>query len=79
MNIYLLILLILAIVLFANLATFGVIRNSRGSRGMKFDWFSDTKNSLRHPFKEEEDQLSELRQSVKKLSQEEKISQERKN
>lgn len=76
MNIYLLILLILAIVLFANLATFGVIRNSRG---MKFNWFNDTKNSLRHPFKEEEDQLSELRQSVEKLSQEEKISQERKN
>lgn len=76
MNIYLLILLILAIVIFSNLAMFGLVR---GSRGMKFDWFSGTKNSLSHPFKKEDDQLSELRKNVEQLSQEEEKSQNGEN
>jgi hypothetical protein len=66
MNIYLVILLILAIVIFANLAMFGLVRSSRG---MKFDWLNTTKDGLSKPFKKEEDQLSELRQRIEDLSQ----------
>lgn len=76
MNIYLLILLILTIIIFSNLAMFGLVR---GSRGMKFDWFNGTKNNLSQPFKKEDDQLGELRKNVEKLSQEDERSQEPEN
>ncbi len=66
MNIYLVILIIIAIVIFANLAMFGAVR---GSRGMKFNWLNTTKEGIRKPFKKEDDQLSELRQQVEKLSE----------
>ncbi len=66
MNIYLVILLIIAIVLFANLVMFAAVR---GSRGMKFDWFNTTKGGLSQPFKKEDDQLNELRKRVEDLSQ----------
>lgn len=66
MNIYLVILLIIVIVLFANLVMFAAVR---GSRGMKFDWFNTTKGGLSQPFKKEDDQLNELRKRVEDLSQ----------
>ena len=66
MNIYLIILLIIAIVFFSNLAMFGLVR---GSRGMKFDWLNTTKDGMAKPFKKEDDQLNELRQQVEKLSE----------
>jgi len=66
MNIYLVILLIIAIVVFANLLIFAAVR---GSRGMKFDWLNTTKDGLSQPFKNEDDQLNELRKRVEDLSQ----------
>lgn len=76
MNIYLLILLIIGIVLFANLASFGLVR---GSRGMKFDWLNISKNGITKPFKKEDDQLSELRQRVEKLSQKDNPTKQQNN
>ncbi len=66
MNIYLVILLILAIVIFSNLAMIGFVR---GSRGMKFDWLNTTKDGINKPFQKEENQLNELRQRVEDLTQ----------
>ncbi len=66
MNIYLVILLILAIIIFSNLAMLGLVR---GSRGMKFDWLNTTKEGLSKPFQKEENQLNELRQRVEDLAQ----------
>jgi len=66
MNIYLVVLIILAIIVFANLFMFAAVR---GSRGMKFDWLNTTKEGFNQPFKKEDDQLSELRQRVKDLTQ----------
>ncbi|MBT3337496.1 MAG: hypothetical protein HN855_05585 [Anaerolineae bacterium] len=66
MNIYLVILLIIAIVIFSNLAMIGMVR---GSRSMKFDWLNTSKDSLSQPFLKENDQLGELRQRVDDLSQ----------
>ena len=68
MNIYLLILLIIAIIVFSNLAMLGLVR---GSRGLKFDWFNTTKDGIAKPFKKEDDQLNELRKQVEKLSEKE--------
>ncbi len=65
MNIYLVVLLILAIVIFANLAMFAAVR---GSRGIKFDWLNTTKDGFSQPFKKEDDQLNELRKRVDDLS-----------
>ena len=65
MNIYLIILIIIAIVVFANLAMFASVRSSRG---MKFNWLNTTKSGLSHPFKREDDQLSELRRRVEDLA-----------
>jgi len=66
MNIYLVLLLILAIVLFSNLFAFAAVR---GSRGIKFEWFNSTKANLNQPLKKEDAQLNELRQRVEDLSQ----------
>ena len=66
MNIYLIVLLILAIIIFSNLLMFAA---ARGSRGMKFDWLNTTKNGLSQPFKKEDEQLNELRQRVTDLSE----------
>lgn len=66
MNIYIVILLIFAIVVFANLSMFAAVR---GSRGMKINWLNTTKEGISRPFQKEDDQLSELRQQVEKLSQ----------
>lgn len=66
MNIYIVVLLIVAIVLLSNLAMLGMVR---GSRGAKFDWLNTTKEGISKPFQKEDDQLSELRQQVEKLSQ----------
>ena len=65
MNIYLVVLIILAIIIFSNLAMFAAVR---GSRGAKFDWLNNTKAGFSQPFKKEDDQLSELRQRVKDLN-----------
>jgi len=65
MNIYLVVLIIIAIIIFSNLAMLGAVR---GSRGMKFDWLNTTKSGISRPFQKEEDQLSELRQKVEELS-----------
>ena len=64
MNIYLVVLLILAIIIFSNLAMFAAVR---GSRGAKFNWLNTTKAGLSKPFQKEDDELSELHQRVKKL------------
>ncbi len=66
MNIYLVVLLILAIVIFSNLLMFAAVR---GSRGMKFNWLNSTKDDLVQPFLKEEGQLNELRQRVDDLTQ----------
>lgn len=73
MNIYLLILLIIGIVLFANLAMFGLVR---GSRGMKFDWLNTSKDGITKPFKKEDDQLTELRQRVEGLSKKDETTED---
>ena len=65
MNIYLVILLLIVIVVFSNLAMIGLVR---GSRSMKLDWFSKSKDDMMNPFQEEEGQLSELRQRIEGLS-----------
>ena len=65
MNIYLIILLLVVIVVFSNLAMFGLVR---GSRSMKFDWFSKSKDDMLNPFEQEGSQLSELRQRIEDLS-----------
>ena len=64
MNIYLVVLLILAIIIFSNLVMFAAVR---GSRGMKFNWLDTTKEGLSQPFKKGDNELTELRQRVKDL------------
>ncbi len=66
MNIYLVILLIIAIIVFSNLLMFAAVR---GSKGMKMDWLNNTKDDLSGSFIKEDDQLNELRQRVEDLSQ----------
>ena len=66
MNIYLVVLIIIAIVVFANLFMFAAVR---GSRGTEFKWLNNTKDGLSQPFKKENDQLRELRQRVEELSE----------
>ncbi len=63
MNIYLVVLLIIGIVVFSNLAMFGL---ARSSRGIKLHWFNP---SMTKPFQKEDEQLSELRKQVDNLSQ----------
>jgi len=72
-NVYIVILLVLGIVVFANLFMFALVR---GSKGMKFDWFKDTGNTLSQPFKKANDELDELRQRVGKLSEHEEQEKE---
>lgn len=72
MNIYLVILLIVGIIVFSNLAMLGA---ARGSRGMKLNWLNTTKDGIAKPFKKEDDQLSELRQRVEGLSQEDQAAE----
>ncbi|MBT3189000.1 MAG: hypothetical protein HN736_15820 [Anaerolineae bacterium] len=64
MNIYLVVLLLIIIIVFANLLMFAAVR---GSKGMKFDWLNTSKTNLGQPFKKEDDQLNELRRRVKEL------------
>lgn len=64
MNIYLVILLIIAIVVFSNLIMFAAVRRSGG---VKFNWLNTTKESLSQPFQHENSELNELRQRVKEL------------
>ena len=66
MNIYLVVLIIIAIIIFSNLFMFAAVRNSRG---MKFDWLNTTQASLSQPFAKENSQLDELRQRVEDLSE----------
>ena len=65
MNIYLVVLLILAIIVFSNLFMFAAVR---GSKGMKTNWLNTTKDSLSQPFQKEDSQLNELRQRVEELN-----------
>jgi len=65
-NVYIVILLVLGIVVLSNLFMFVLVR---GSRGMKFDWFKNTGNTLSQPFKKTDDELGELRQRVGELSE----------
>jgi len=75
MNIYLVILLIAAIVVFSNLIMFAAVR---GSRGKNFDFFRTTKNEINRPFKAEEEQLNELRQFADSYQKTEGTSAEEK-
>jgi hypothetical protein len=72
-NVYIVILLVLGIVVLSNLFMFALVR---GSRGMKFDWFKDTGNTLSQPFKKTDDDLGELRQRVGELSEKEEQEKE---
>jgi hypothetical protein len=67
------VLLVIGIVAFANLAMFAMVRSSRG---MKFDWFKDMRGTLSRPFKSEDDSLNELRQRVGELQKSDKQDQE---
>jgi hypothetical protein len=67
------VLLVIGIVAFANLAMFAMVRSSRG---MKFDWFKDMRGTLSRPFKSEDDSLKELRQRVGELQKSDKQDQE---
>ena len=58
------VLLVIGIVVFTNLAMFAMVR---GSRGMNFDWFKNMRGSINQPFKSEDDSLDELRQKVGEL------------
>ncbi|HIE24622.1 MAG TPA: hypothetical protein EYP74_01335 [Anaerolineales bacterium] len=64
MNPYLVTLLIIAIVVFSNLIMFAAVR---GSSGMRFEWFKNTKTTLSQPYQEEDKHLNELRQRVEGL------------
>ena len=64
-NVGIVILLVLGIVVLSNLATFAMVR---GSKGMKFDWFKNTGDTFSQPFKKEDGDLGELRQRVGELS-----------
>ena len=72
-NVYIVILLVLGIVVLSNLFMFALVR---GSKGMKFDWFKDTGDTLSQPFKKVNDELDELRQRVGKLSEHEEQEKE---
>jgi len=72
-NVYIVVLLVLGIVVLSNLFMFAL---ARGSRGMKFDWFKNTGDTLSQPFKKTDDELSELRQRVGKLSEQEEQENE---
>ena len=58
------VLLVIGIVVFTNLAMFAMVRSSRG---MNFDWFKNMRGSINQPFKSEDDSLDELRQKVGEL------------
>ncbi len=66
MNIYLALLLLLAIIVFSNLIMFLAVRSSKG---IKINWFNGTKDNLKQPFKLENDRLNELRERVEDLNQ----------
>ena len=72
-KVYIVILLVLGIVVLSNLFMFAL---ARGSRGMKFDWFKNTGDTLSQPFKKTNDELDELRQRVGKLSEQEEQEKE---
>ena len=67
------VLLVIGIVAFANLAMFAMVRSSRG---LKFDWFKNIRGSVSQPFKSEDDSLNELRQRVGELQKSDKQDQE---
>lgn len=60
-KVILVVLLVIGIVVLSNLAMFVMVR---GSRGLNFDWFKNTRGSISQPFKSEDDALGELRQKV---------------
>ncbi len=73
MNTYLVFLLFVAIVVFANLIMFAA---ARSWRGMNIGAFRTTKSEIRKPFKAEEEQLDELRQLVSEYKKGERFSSE---
>lgn len=62
-KVYIVVLLVLGIVLFSNLAMFAFVR---GSKSVKFDWFK-TSNTFTQPFKMADEKLNELRKKVGEL------------
>ena len=64
MNIYLVILLIIAIVVLSNAMMFAAVRGFRGSES---NWLTKSKKDLSEPFQNENAELNELRQRVKEL------------
>ena len=63
-NVYIVILLVIGIIVFSNLAMFAMVR---GSKNMKLDWFKNSGNSFSQPFRKEDETLNELRQRVGEL------------
>ncbi|GAB4422105.1 MAG: hypothetical protein Kow002_11340 [Anaerolineales bacterium] len=66
-KVYLVILLVLGIVIFSNLAMFALVR---GSKGMKFDWLKNV-SGFNQSLKAQDDSLTELRDRVGKFEKDE--------
>ena len=60
-KVYIVILLVIGIVVLSNLVMIFLVRSSRG---INFDWFKGTGNTIGQPFKKSDDELSELHQRV---------------
>ncbi len=73
MDIYLIAIIAIVVVILANLIAF---LGLRGMRGTKINWLSITRDSIKQPFKKEDNQLSALRQRVEELSESESVEQE---
>lgn len=73
-NVTIVILLLLGIVLFSNLAMFALVR---GSKGLKFDWLKNASGFTRS-LSAGDDSLSELRKRVDGLEKEKEEEEEEK-
>lgn len=68
-NVWIVVLLAIAIVVLANLAMVALVR---GWRGKDSDWFGSMRGNLGQPFKREDDSLDELHKRVEHLKKPEK-------
>ena len=68
-NIYLVLCVLGAVLIGANLLMYGIVRSSRG---MRFDWFKDFGKSARKPWAKEEQGLDELAKQAEKIRSDQK-------
>ena len=73
MDIYLIAIIAIVVIILANLIAF---LGLRGMRGTKINWLSITRDSIKQPFKKEDNRLSALHQRVEELSESESEEQE---